>query len=252
MALTGTPVENHLGDLWAILDWTTPGLLGPLETFRHEIAVPIERHGDEHAADLFGRLVRPFLLRRRKTDPGVAPDLPPKIETDELMPLTTEQATLYRATVADVMEQIEEAEGMNRRGLVLKLLTGLKQICNHPAQFLGQTGPLAGRSGKLDGLTELVEVIADEGDATLVFTQYVAMGRLLDTHLSGRGLRTRFLHGGTAVKRRTEMVDEFQAGDVDVFLILAQGGRHRPQPHPGQPRGALRPLVEPGGGGPGQ
>ncbi|MGF1667836.1 MAG: DEAD/DEAH box helicase [Acidimicrobiia bacterium] len=224
VALTGTPVENHLGDLWAILDWTTPGLLGPLETFRHEIAVPIERHGDEHAADLFGRLVRPFLLRRRKTDPGVAPDLPPKIETDELMPLTTEQATLYRATVADVMEQIEEAEGMNRRGLVLKLLTGLKQICNHPAQFLGQTGPLAGRSGKLDGLTELVEVIADEGDATLVFTQYVAMGRLLDTHLSGRGLRTRFLHGGTAVKRRTEMVDEFQAGDVDVFLISLKAG----------------------------
>ncbi len=224
VALTGTPVENHLGDLWAILDWTTPGLLGPLETFRHEIAVPIERHGDQYAVDLFGRLVRPFLLRRRKSDPGVAPDLPPKIETDELMPLTAEQATLYRATVADVMEQIEEAEGMNRRGLVLKLLTGLKQICNHPAQFLGQTGPLAGRSGKLDGLTELLEVIGDEGDATLVFTQYVAMGRLIDTHLAGRGLRTRFLHGGTAVKRRTEMVDEFQAGGVDVFLISLKAG----------------------------
>jgi SNF2 family DNA or RNA helicase len=113
---------------------------------------------------------------------------------------------------------------MNRRGLVLKLLTGLKQICNHPAQFLGQTGPLAGRSGKLDGLTELLEVISDEGDATLVFTQYVAMGRLIDTHLAGRGLRTRFLHGGTAVKRRTEMVDELQAGDVDVFLISLKAG----------------------------
>ena len=113
---------------------------------------------------------------------------------------------------------------MNRRGLVLKLLTGLKQICNHPAQFLGQPGPLAGRSGKLDGLTDLLEVISDEGDATLVFTQYVAMGRLLDAHLAGRGLRTRFLHGGTAVKRRTDMVDEFQAGDVDVFLISLKAG----------------------------
>ncbi len=224
IALTGTPVENHLGDLWAILDWTTPGLLGPLETFRHEIAVPIERHGDRDVADLFGRLVRPFLLRRRKIDPGVAPDLPPKIETDELMPLTAEQATLYRATVDDVMAQIAEADGMSRRGLVLKLLTGLKQICNHPAQFLVQSGPLAGRSGKLDGLTELVEVIADEGDATLVFTQFVAMGRLLDAHLAGRGLRTRFLHGGVAVGRRTGMVDEFQDGDVDVFVISLKAG----------------------------
>ena len=224
VALTGTPVENHLGDLWAILDWTTPGLLGPLETFRREVALPIQRHRDPHVTDLFGRLIRPFLLRRRKTDPGVAPDLPPKIETDELMPLTSEQATLYRATVADVMSRIEEAEGMDRRGLVLKLLTGLKQICNHPAQFLGQPGPLAGRSGKLEGLSGLVEVIADEGDATLVFTQFVSMGRLLDAHLTGLGMRTRFLHGSVPVKRRMEMVDEFQDGGVDVFVISLKAG----------------------------
>ena len=224
LALTGTPEENHLGDLWALLDWTTPGLLGPYATFRREVAVPIERHGDELVTDLFGRMVRPFLLRRRKTDPGVAPDLPAKVETDELMPLTAEQASLYRATVEDVLAQIAEAEGINRRGLVLKLLTGLKQICNHPAQFLGQQGPLPGRSGKLDGLVDLVDVIKDEGDAVLVFTQFVKMGRLIESHLRAAGARTLFLHGSVPVPRRQEMVDAFQGGAADVFVISLKAG----------------------------
>ncbi len=224
LALTGTPVENHLGDLWSILDWTTPGLLGRYETFRREVAIPIERYGDPEVTEMFSRMVRPFLLRRRKIDPGVAPDLPPKIQTDDLMPLTTEQATLYRATVEDVLAQIEEADGINRRGLVLKLLTGLKQVCNHPAQFLGQRGPLTGRSGKLDGLADLVDVIVDEGDAVLVFTQFVAMGHLIDEHLSSMGARTLFLHGSVPVKKRQEMIDSFQEGDVDVFVISLKAG----------------------------
>ncbi|MEA2058320.1 MAG: DEAD/DEAH box helicase, partial [Actinomycetota bacterium] len=224
LALTGTPVENHLGDLWAILDWTTPGLLGPYATFRREVALPIERHRDQAVTEMFGQMVRPFMLRRLKVDPGVAPDLPPKIETDELMPLTAEQATLYRATVEDILAQIEESEGINRRGLVLKLLTGLKQICNHPAQFLTQPGPLVGRSGKLDGLTDLIDVIRDEGDAALVFTQFVAMGRLIDTHLGSVGARTLFLHGSVPVKRRQEMVDAFQRGEADVFVISLKAG----------------------------
>jgi len=224
LALTGTPVENHLGDLWALLDWTTPGLLGPYATFRREVAVPIERHRDRAMTEMFGRMVRPFLLRRHKLDPGVAPDLPPKIETDELMPLTAEQATLYRATVEEVLAQIEEAEGINRRGLVLRLLTGLKQICNHPAQFLAQPGPLVGRSGKLDGLADLIDVIREEGDAALVFTQFVAMGRLIEAHLSSAGVRTLFLHGSVPVKRRQEMVDAFQRGDADAFVISIKAG----------------------------
>jgi SNF2 family DNA or RNA helicase len=224
LALTGTPVENHLGDLWSILDWTTPGLLGPYETFRREIAIPVERHRDQAVTEMFGRMVKPFLLRRRKIDPGVAPDLPPKIETDEMMPLTTEQTTLYRATVEDILAQIEEADGINRRGLVLKLLTGLKQICNHPAQFLKQPGPLQGRSGKLDGLVDLLDVITDEGDAALVFTQYVAMGRLIDNHLSSAGTRTLFLHGSVAAKKRQEMVDSFQRGEADAFVISLKAG----------------------------
>jgi SNF2 family DNA or RNA helicase len=223
-ALTGTPVENRLTDLWALLDWTTPGLLGPLERFRREVAVPVERHRDPVATDALTRVVRPFLLRRRKSDPAIAPELPPKTETDRLVPLTAEQATLYAALVAETMDQVRVAEGINRRGLVLKLLTGLKQICDHPAHYLGQAGPLAGRSGKLDALDELLEVVVAEGEAVLVFTQYVAMGRLLVRHLAGQGRTTAFLHGSVPVARRQEQVDRFQGGEVDVFVISLKAG----------------------------
>src|SRR5690606_24796854 len=136
LALTGTPVENRLTELWALLDWTTPGLLGPVESFRRSVAIPVERDRDPKATERFARLIAPFLLRRRKDDPEVAPDLPPKTETDHPVRLTAEQAGLYRATVEEILDAIEKAEGIARRGLVLKLLTALKQICNHPAQYL--------------------------------------------------------------------------------------------------------------------
>jgi hypothetical protein len=223
-ALTGTPVENRLVDLWALLDWTTPGLLGPLDRFRREVAVPIERHRDADAADELATLVRPFLLRRRKIDPDIVPDLPPKTETDRVVPLTREQATLYQAVVDEVMDQVEHAEGMARRGLVLKLLTALKQVCDHPALYLRQAGPLAGRSGKLDAVGELVETIHDEAEAVLIFTQYVTMGHLLVQHLEQPGRRVRFLHGGTSAARRQELVDDFQAGGFPVFVISVKAG----------------------------
>ena len=149
IALTGTPVENRLSELWAILDWTTPGLLGHLEAFTRRIARPVELYRDADATARFAALIRPFLLRRKKTDPGIAPELPRKTETDQLVPLTAEQVTLYEAMVQETMQAIAAAEGIERAGLVFKLLTGLKQICNHPAQYLKQPGPLPGRSGKL-------------------------------------------------------------------------------------------------------
>jgi SNF2 family DNA or RNA helicase len=223
-ALTGTPVENRLTELWAILDWTTPGLLGPLDRFRTEVALPIERYQDDEAADRLRRVVRPFLLRRKKSDPTIAPDLPPKTETDRVVPLTAEQAALYRAVTDEVLAQIETAKGMARRGLVLKLLTALKQVCNHPAHYLGQDGPLEGRSGKLDGVTELLEIVTAEDEAALVFTQYVTMGHLLQGHLEGRGLRTSFLHGGLTIGAREEMVARFQAGEADAFVISLRAG----------------------------
>ncbi|MFI7422632.1 DEAD/DEAH box helicase [Nonomuraea sp. NPDC049684] len=219
VALTGTPVENNLSELWAILDWTTPGLLGPLTRFRARWAKPVES-GDTDTAARLARLVGPFLLRRRKSDPGIAPELPPKTETDRPVPLTTEQAALYEAVVRESMTQIENAKGMARRGLIVKLLTGLKQICNHPAHYLHESSPrLTGRSGKLELLDELVDTIVAEDGAVLVFTQYVAMARLLERHLSGRGVATRLLHGGTPVARREEMVAHFQDGHVPVFLL---------------------------------
>lgn len=221
VALTGTPVENNLSELWAILDWTTPGLLGRLGSFRNQWAQPIEADKDEEVAARLAKLVKPFLLRRKKSDPGIAPELPPKTETDQAVSLTREQVVLYEATVRELMAEVQASDRMARRGLIVKLLTGLKQICNHPAQYLKEPDDarLTGRSGKLELLDELLETIVAEDGAVLVFTQYVAMARLLERHLADRGIPTQLLHGGTPVARREEMVDRFQAGEVPVFLL---------------------------------
>ncbi|MEV0372878.1 SNF2-related protein [Streptomyces sp. NPDC050636] len=235
VALTGTPVENNLSELWAILDWTTPGLLGPLGRFRTRYAQAIEGGAAASpeagaAAERLTRLVRPFLLRRRKSDPGIAPELPPKTETDRAVALTKEQAGLYEAVVREGLSEIAGTDGFARRGLVVKLLTSLKQICNHPAQYLkeydgadGRTTAeavrISGRSGKVELLDELLDTILSEGASVLVFTQYVQMARLLEAHLAARGVPTQFLHGGTPVGRREEMVRRFQDGAVPVFLL---------------------------------
>ncbi|MGW4438850.1 DEAD/DEAH box helicase [Streptomyces sp. NPDC004596] len=220
VALTGTPVENDLTELWAILDWTTPGLLGRLGDFRMRYARPVEGGGDPAAAERLARLVRPFLLRRRKSDPGIAPELPPKTETDHPVALTHEQTGLYEAFVRETLGQIADAGEMARRGLVVKLLTGLKQICNHPAQFLKEEDPeLAGRSGKLELLDELLDTILAEGSGVLVFTQYVRMAGLLERHLKARGVPSQLLHGGTPVAERETLVRRFQDGAVPVFLL---------------------------------
>lgn len=230
VALTGTPVENNLTELWAILDWCTPGLLGSRNAFRKVWAGPIESGLEPTKARQFADLIEPFLLRRRKSDPGIAPELPAKTETDHPLSLTQEQVVLYEAFVRDTMERIERADPETRRGLVLALLTGLKQICNHPAQFLKQSGAvrLAGRSEKLDLLDEILTTVVAEDGAALVFTQYVAMARLLESHLTKAGLAHQFLHGGTPVREREAMVARFQAGpEADgppVFLLSLRAG----------------------------
>jgi SNF2 family DNA or RNA helicase len=220
VALTGTPVENTLSELWAILDWTAPGLLGSLSEFRARWAKPIEA-GDAGVAERLSRLLRPFLLRRRKSDPGIAPELPAKTETDRPVALSADQVALYEAVVREMMAEIAASDGMARRGRIVKLLTALKQICNHPAQYLKAQSPHegGGRSGKLELLDELLDTILAEGGAVLVFTQYVAMARLLEKHLATRGIATQLLHGGTPVARREELVNRFQAGEVPVFLL---------------------------------
>ncbi|WP_410793523.1 DEAD/DEAH box helicase [Kribbella sp. C-35] len=224
IALTGTPVENRLSELWSILDWAAPGLLGTLDRFRHDVAVPVERFHDEEATARLGRVTRPFLLRRRKSDPGIAPELPQKSEHDVVVPMTTEQATLYQAVAKETLAKIEDAEGIARRGLVLSLLTQLKQVCNHPAQFLHEPGPLERRSGKLAGLDELLDVILAEGESVLIFSQYVEMCRLIEAHLAARQVKTLFLHGGIGVRKREQMVEQFQSGEAPVFLLSLKAG----------------------------
>ncbi|WP_037885935.1 DEAD/DEAH box helicase, partial [Streptomyces viridochromogenes] len=223
VALTGTPVENNLSELWALLDWTTPGLLGPLKSFRARHARAVENGEDEEAVNRLARLVRPFLLRRKKSDPGIVPELPPKTETDHPVPLTREQAALYEAVVRESMLAIETAEGMARRGLVLKLLTSLKQICDHPALYLKEEGTktdrLAVRSGKLTLLDELLDTLLAEDGSALVFTQYVGMARLIGAHLTARAVPMDLLHGGTPVPDRERMVDRFQSGATPVLVL---------------------------------
>ncbi|WP_411100057.1 DEAD/DEAH box helicase [Streptomyces sp. x-45] len=225
VALTGTPVENNLSELWALLDWTTPGLLGPLKSFRARHARAVENGEDDQAVERLARLIRPFLLRRKKSDPGIVPELPPKTETDHPVPLTREQAALYEAVVRESMLAIEEAEGMGRRGLVLKLLTSLKQICDHPALFLkeehspGGADRMTARSGKLALLDELLDTVLAEDGSVLVFTQYVGMARLITSHLAARAVPVDLLHGGTPVPERERMVDRFQSGATPVLVL---------------------------------
>ncbi|MEV8556918.1 SNF2-related protein [Streptomyces sp. NPDC051917] len=222
VALTGTPVENNLSELWALLDWTTPGLLGPLKSFRARHARAVENGEDQEAVERLSRLVRPFLLRRKKSDPGIVPELPPKTETDHPVPLTREQAALYEAVVRESLLAIETAEGIARRGLVLKLLGALKQICDHPALYLKEdphADRLLARSGKLALLDELLDTLLAEDGSALVFTQYVGMARLITAHLSARAIPVDLLHGGTPVPERERMVDRFQSGETPVLVL---------------------------------
>jgi SNF2 family DNA or RNA helicase len=229
VALTGTPMENNLTEVWAILDWVIPGLLGSRQAFRRVWASPIEAGVHEAKTRQFADLIGPFLLRRRKSDPGIAPELPDKTETDHPLQLTREQVVLYESFVRDTMARIERAhpdDQVTRRGLVLALLTGLKQICNHPAHFLKESGVvrLSGRSQKLDLVDELLGTVLAEDGAALVFTQYVAMARLLEAHLAKAGVPHQLLHGGTPVREREAMVARFQAGAAPVFLLSLKAG----------------------------
>jgi hypothetical protein len=222
IALTGTPVENRLSELWAILDVVTPGLLGNETSFRTRFALPIERHHDEAAAAALRRLTSPFLLRRTKADKTLVPDLPDKVEQIAWAPLTREQAAMYQSVVDQLLVDAEQASGMRRRGLVLAALTRLKQICNHPAQALGDGSKLGGRSGKLARFDELVTDLLDAGEQALVFTQFRVMGELLVRHLHDRfQLEVPFLHGGVPRSGRDRMVERFQAGIGSPLLLVS-------------------------------
>jgi SNF2 family DNA or RNA helicase len=226
VALTGTPVENRLTELWSIMAFLNPGYLGGETEFRRSFARPIERAGDSEASARLRQLTAPFILRRLKSDPTIISDLPEKSEMKVFVPLTQEQATLYEATVRDALAQIQgaddEGERLRRRGLVLAMLTRLKQVCNHPAHFLKDGSRLDGRSGKLERLEEMLEEVVAADDRALIFTQFAEMGGLLQTYLAERlGSEALFLHGGTPAKERDRMVHRFQAPEGPRLFILS-------------------------------
>jgi superfamily II DNA or RNA helicase len=230
VAVTGTPVENSLSELWAILDWTNPGLFGPLTAFRERFGRAAEREAVDAATDgdaalRLGRLIAPFVLRRRKTDPDIAPELPDKAINNRYVGLSREQAGLYQAATTQALHRITASSGLDRRGQVLRLLHSLRQICNSPAHYLhespdGWDAPCqANRSGKLQALDELMEDIVLAEDAALIFTGYVSMGHLIRAHLAAHGIDADFLHGGVPIAARQEVVDRFQSGDGDALIL---------------------------------
>jgi SNF2 family DNA or RNA helicase len=227
-ALTGTPIENRLSELWSIMQFLNVGYLGSQRSFRTHFARPIERYQDQEAAAQLRKLVQPFILRRVKADPTIIQDLPEKLENKIYCTLTPEQTTLYQAVVEDAMRQVEEAEGIQRRGLVLSMLLRLKQICNHPAQFLSDGSALPDRSGKLARLGEMLEEVLAVGERALIFTQFAEMGTLLQAYVQELfGGEVLFLYGGTPAKQRDRMIARFQEqrhGPAIFVLSLKAGG----------------------------
>ncbi|MBV5327913.1 MAG: DEAD/DEAH box helicase [Chlorobium sp.] len=227
IALTGTPVENHVGDLWALMDFLNPGFLGGQAFFKEHFYYPIQWNGDIDASERLKAITAPFILRRLKTDTSIISDLPDKIEMKQYCTLTREQASLYKAVIDELQEKIETAEGIDRRGLVLALLVKLKQVCNHPVQFLGDNSSVEHRSGKLQRLTELLSEIRECGQRTLVFTQFMEMGKILQRYLQELfGEEVFFLHGSLSRKKRDAMIDAFQQGEhaPHIFILSLKAG----------------------------
>ncbi|WP_342752309.1 SNF2-related protein [Aphanothece hegewaldii] len=228
IALTGTPVENRLAELWSILDFLNPGFLGSQSFFQRRFAIPIEKYGDRESLKTLRSLVRPFILRRLKTDQEIIQDLPEKQEMNIFCGLSEEQANLYQTLVDQSLIEIEEKSGIQRRGLILSLLVKLKQICNHPSHFLKEDQVnTAQRSGKMLRLVEMLEELLAEGDRALIFTQFAEWGKLMQTYLTKTlGQETLFLYGQIPQKQRQEMIDRFQndPNGPPIFILSLKAG----------------------------
>jgi len=227
IALTGTPIENHVGELWSLMDFLNPGLLGTQAEFKRQYHRPIQVYQDQSAAQRLKTLTAPFIMRRLKTDRSIISDLPDKIEVKEFCTLTREQASLYQAVVNEAGRQLDGVEGIERKGLVLSTLMKLKQVCNHPAHFLGDGSDLSDRSGKCERLMDILDQVLDNKERVLIFTQFAEMGHLLQTYLQeGCGEEVLFLHGGTSKKKRDQMVEHFQtkAEAPKIFVLSLKAG----------------------------
>ena len=228
LALTGTPVENRLLDLWSIFNFLNPGYLGKETHFRKVFELPIQKENNQNQSVILKKLVQPFILRRLKTDQQIIKDLPDKVEHKQYCNLTKEQASLYEAVVKDVLEKLEDTEGIQRKGLILSTLLRLKQICNHPRQFLQDNSDfIPNRSHKLERLGEMLEEVIAEGDSFLIFTQFTEIGEALKTYLKQTlYYNTYYIHGGTNRQKRQQMITQFQDQDTppSAFILSLKAG----------------------------
>ncbi len=228
LALTGTPVENRLLDLWSIFNFLNPNYLGKEAQFRKSFEIPIQKENNETQSTVLKKLVQPFILRRVKTDKQIIKDLPDKIEHKQYCNLTKEQASLYEAVVKDVIEQLEDTEGIQRKGLILSTLMKLKQICNHPRQFLQDGSDFTPeRSHKLERLGEMLEEVIAEGESLLIFTQFTEIGEAIQRYLKHNlHYNTHYLHGGVPQKKREQMITQFQDPEAEpsAFVLSLKAG----------------------------
>ncbi|NHN35277.1 DEAD/DEAH box helicase [Paenibacillus agricola] len=241
IAMTGTPIENRLSELWSIYDFLNPGYLGTQRGFQHRFAIPIEKHQDQVLTSQLQKLIKPFMLRRKKNDPAIQLDLPEKQEMKVYMNLTSEQGALYEQVVKDLMEKMKNLEGMERKGAILAVLTQLKQLCNHPALLMKEALPSAEmllheeyreafitRSAKLERIVAMVSELREAGDSCLIFTQYIGMGRMLADVLGvQQGEPVLYLNGSTPKVERDRMIEAFQATDgtgPGIFILSLKAG----------------------------
>ncbi|MBT2723951.1 DEAD/DEAH box helicase [Bacillus sp. ISL-46] len=228
IALTGTPMENRLSELWSIFDFTNHGYLGSLGHFQKKFVIPIEKDEKKDKVQQLQSLIRPFLLRRTKKDEEVALNLPDKLEQKEYCPLTAEQASLYEQLIHDTFAEIEKLSGFERKGLILQMLSRLKQLCNHPALYLKEKAAgreLLERSNKLEKLVELIDAVLEQGESCLIFTQYIEMGEMIRSTLKKKfGIEVPFLNGSVPKVKRDEMIERFQNQEFPVFLLSLKAG----------------------------
>jgi len=222
VALTGTPVENSLSDLWSIIEFLNPGLLGSYESFRRDFLIPIQLEDNKEELKRLKSIISPFILRREKTDPAIELDLPDKKEQNIEAFLTEEQASLYMTVVENVKNRLDITEGIAKKGLILSAITKLKQICDHPALFLKDDSKIENRSGKLEILKQILTDILNNGESSIIFTQFSSMGHILKRYLSELfNMDVLFIHGGLPRIRRDEIVEYFQTSNTPNILVLS-------------------------------